>query len=211
MFIRRFQHSGLVFGHSSGFSPGFTLAELLIALAILGVIATFTIPKILVSQQNAKYNAIAHETMSMISAAYQLYQTNNGPVSASTSMNAFTQYMNYVSVDTSSNVDNIPGSGNLSCTGGSGNNCLVLHNGARLLMVSGWTFGGTTSTNIIQAWIDPDGVDGGTTNGPGKSVAVELYYNGKITTYGSVGNTFCGSWACPFSATSGNDPSWFSW
>lgn len=33
---------------------GFTLAELLIALGILGVIATFTIPKILSAQQDSK-------------------------------------------------------------------------------------------------------------------------------------------------------------
>lgn len=42
---------------------GFTLAELLIALTILGVIATFTIPKILTAQQASTYNAIAKETM----------------------------------------------------------------------------------------------------------------------------------------------------
>lgn len=41
---------------------GFTLAELLIALTILGVIATFTIPKILSSQQDGKLKAIAKET-----------------------------------------------------------------------------------------------------------------------------------------------------
>lgn len=39
----------------------FTLAELLIALGILGVIATFTIPKILTAQQDAKKWAIFKE------------------------------------------------------------------------------------------------------------------------------------------------------
>ncbi len=38
---------------------GFTLAELLMALAILGVIATFTIPKILGAQQSSSSNAKA--------------------------------------------------------------------------------------------------------------------------------------------------------
>ncbi|MBL8031855.1 MAG: prepilin-type N-terminal cleavage/methylation domain-containing protein [Candidatus Doudnabacteria bacterium] len=45
---------------------GFTLAELLIALVILGVIATFTIPKVLYANQNTKYNAIAKEAMGTI-------------------------------------------------------------------------------------------------------------------------------------------------
>lgn len=50
---------------------GFTLAELLIALSILGVIATFTIPKVLQSQQNGKYNTMAKEAIATISQAYQ--------------------------------------------------------------------------------------------------------------------------------------------
>lgn len=45
---------------------GFTLTELLIALVILGEIATFTIPKILNSQQNAKKAAIFKETLSSL-------------------------------------------------------------------------------------------------------------------------------------------------
>lgn len=189
---------------------GFTLAELLIALTILGVIATFTIPKIILSQQNSAYNAKAKEAISMIASAYQLYQ-QNGTVPASTSMNALTPYMNYVKVDTTSSVDDVYGNGSLSCGGGAGNNCLVLHNGAKILMVSGWNFGGTSSTHVIQAWIDPDGITDGTTNNPGKSLVVELYYTGKVTSYGSVGNTFCGSWVCPFTAVASNDPAWFSW
>lgn len=53
--------------------PAFTLAELLIALAILGVIATFTIPKILATQQTQQYNAIAKDDIHMIVGAYQQY------------------------------------------------------------------------------------------------------------------------------------------
>ena len=52
----------------------FTLAELLIALAILGVIATFTIPKILDSGSNSQWNAIGKEAAAMVSGAYQSYK-----------------------------------------------------------------------------------------------------------------------------------------
>jgi len=45
---------------------GFTLAELLIALAVLGIIAAFTIPKVLTSQQSNKDSAILKETVSAL-------------------------------------------------------------------------------------------------------------------------------------------------
>ena len=57
-------------------SLGFTLAELLISLAILGVIATFTIPKILTSQQNSQKAAVTKEVIAMISGAFTAYQQN---------------------------------------------------------------------------------------------------------------------------------------
>lgn len=191
--------------------PGFTLAELLIALVIIGEIATFTIPKIITSQQNNTYNAKAHEAISMVSAAYELYQLNNGTAVPSTmAMGALTQYMNYVSTDTASLIDDVPGYSSQTC--GGSNICLNLHNGAKMMIVqSAWNFGGTSSTNVNQAWIDPDGVYSGTTNGAGKTLVIELYYTGRVTTYGTVGNTFCGSWACPFSASASNDPTWFTW
>lgn len=47
--------------------PGFTLAELLISLAILGIIATFTIPKLLMNQRVSAYNASAKESAASIS------------------------------------------------------------------------------------------------------------------------------------------------
>lgn len=47
---------------------GFTLAELLIALAILGVISAFAIPKILSAQQNEKKEAVTRETLGTIMA-----------------------------------------------------------------------------------------------------------------------------------------------
>lgn len=46
---------------------GFTLAELLIALGILGVIATFTIPKLLQSQQNSEKKSVFKETIAALS------------------------------------------------------------------------------------------------------------------------------------------------
>lgn len=55
--------------HSSSGAKGFTLAELLIALVILGLIATFSIPKVLQSNEDTKKNAIFKET---IASLYQV-------------------------------------------------------------------------------------------------------------------------------------------
>jgi prepilin-type N-terminal cleavage/methylation domain-containing protein len=46
---------------------GFTLAELLIALAVLGVVATFSIPKVLQNQQNEQRRAVFKETIAAFS------------------------------------------------------------------------------------------------------------------------------------------------
>lgn len=64
------------------------MAELLIALAILGVIATFTIPKILSSQNDAKRFAIFKETIAALNDAF-----HNGCVEGAISETNFGTYM----------------------------------------------------------------------------------------------------------------------
>lgn len=78
---------------------GFTLAELLIALAILSVIAVFTITKDLVALQDAKYQAIGKEFAGMISGAYKAYKLANG-YNPTMQVQDLTPYLNYVQVVT---------------------------------------------------------------------------------------------------------------
>jgi prepilin-type N-terminal cleavage/methylation domain-containing protein len=52
--------------HLNPSKGGFTLAELLTALAILGIVATFTIPKIVASQADAKRLAIFKEDIATV-------------------------------------------------------------------------------------------------------------------------------------------------
>ena len=188
-------------------NPGFTLAELLIALLVLGEIATFTIPKIITAQANGRYNASAKEVAGMLATAHQL-AFKNGILSSSTTPGALSQYMNYVSVDTSSDIDGMYGSTTSTCSASTV--CLTLHNGGKLFLYNDY-FNGTNTTNVIMFQFDPDGINtDGTTNGPGKSVKFVLYYNGRLTTRanvlaGSVDNL--GS----YSPSTTLDPSWFSW
>lgn len=180
-------------------SPAFTLAELLIALAILGMIATFTIPKVLIAQTNSKYNAIAKEGAAMVSGAYQQYQAQTN-VTSGVGIQDLTQFMNYVATDTSTTIDDRYTTTSYTCGVGTAGECLRLHNGAMLRYGknTSYNFGGTNSTNYV--WFDdPDSIYSGTTNGDGKAIEFCIYYNGRVSTRGIV------------SATPSLDPPWFNW
>lgn len=189
--------------------PGFTLAELLIALAILGVIATFTIPKVLQSQQNGQFKAEAKEASSMISGAFSAYQQQNVVTANMTSWD-LTPYLNYVALDSSRIIDKANGSTSQQCQSPA-SLCLILHNGGVLmLMDQGKSFGGTGSTNAMDFYFDPDGTYGGATNGPSKSVRFFLYANGRISTLADMAPNTQNS-NTTYSSCSTCDPTWFNW
>lgn len=188
-------------------NKAFTLAELLIALAILGVIATFTIPKVLVSQQDQKNNAIAKEAASAVSVALDSYRQSN-TVTSGTGVSDLTPYFNYVRI-TTGQIDQIPGSGMRDCSLNS-DICFVLHNGAVINFPSNNTFSGTADTNAINFYVDPDGQYGGSTTGSSKSVMFFLYPNGRLTSRSSIlpnTTTSAQVYASPCAC----DPSWFTW
>jgi prepilin-type N-terminal cleavage/methylation domain-containing protein len=190
---------------------GFTLAELLISLAILGVIATFTIPKIITSSQNGQSLAKAKEAAAMIAGAYQQAQ-QAGIVTSTTKPSDLTPYMNYVSLTTSASVlvDN-PGStaGTLAC--GPAQPCIRLHSGATILLQDGCAFSNSSNLTFMQIWFDPDGqVLGPAGDGPSKSVLFDIYSDGFLTTRDKLKtNSVCSG--TTYGPTSGQDPSWFSW
>ena len=181
--------------------PAFTLAELLIALAILGVIATFTIPKILDTGSNNQYSAMGKEVAGVISEAYQNYKRQNG-ATASTGSADLTPFINYVRVDTTTTIDNNPSAGDLLCAG---NECLLLHNGGMLWYNPVETFNETASTNAVLFVFDPDGQASAN-----ESVKFFLDYNGRLTDISNVlTNTQSSVWThnpCPAC-----EAPWFSW
>ena len=188
-------------GTRSGLANGFTLSEVLIALVILGVIATFTIPKVLQSQQSSQYSASAKEMMAMVSGAYAAYQQSHTP-DANTRPDDLTPYMNYVSVITSgTQFNNFSNTSFSPCN--SSNICLRMHNGGLMVYTAGSTFGGTADPYALWYRYDEDGK---ATTGD-LSLGIFLYYSGRITTYANIlPNTQAISG--PFSP--GTDPPWFS-
>jgi prepilin-type N-terminal cleavage/methylation domain-containing protein len=192
-------------------ATGFTLAELLVALLILGQISAFTIPKIIISSQRSNYNARAKEAASMISGAYHLYLVKNGR-SGSMGISDLTPYFNYVAVDSSTVIDDVQTKNSQTCGSGSAQQCLRLHNGAilRYGLSSTYTMGGTSATNAIWFDIDPDGRYSGAPAGDGKAIEFWLYSSGRLATFGTIAAGTCSGNDCP-SATPAYDPPWFSW
>jgi len=168
--------------------PAFTLAELLIALAILAEIATFTIPKIISAQQNGQNKAIGKETMGMLSEAVQKAKLATD-ASTAIPVSSLTQYMNYVKVDTTSLVDSTPNDGTASYSCAS-YTCIKLHNGSILIM-SGSITG---STGLYSCILDTNGYKGQL-----ESLGIVILGTGRLMTY----DDYLGS--------TNRNPSWFSW
>jgi prepilin-type N-terminal cleavage/methylation domain-containing protein len=190
--------------HTSGFS----LTELLIALMILGEIATFTIPKVLMAQQSNSYNATAKEAIGTISGAYQSYKLAQGDVSCLPAWN-LTSYLNYVAIDTTTTLDDAPGGGaNRQCN--NTRKCLRLHNGGMIYFWNQLLPGSTTQAFGVT--FDPDGKFTGLQD----SLEIEVFANGRVATWGTVTasdnymqtNATCASTAW---TPGSHDPTWLKW
>jgi prepilin-type N-terminal cleavage/methylation domain-containing protein len=193
---------------------GFTLAELLIALAILGVIATFTIPKILSSTGTAQFKAVAKETAGTLATALQDYSVDNA-ITTGTLASSLLANVNYVAQNTNAPITGTTGTGlPVACSGTV--ICLQLHNGAILQYEAAATFNGVTATNYIPINLDPDGTKSQNTT---DILSFRLYYNGKLTvaTNDTAPNdeqpagTGVGSTSASPLAEGPSTPDWFTW
>ncbi len=103
---------------------GFSLAELLISLLILGEIATFTIPKIISAQQAQQSKSVAKAAVGLMAGALQK-GIAEGSLNDSSSGNDIRQYF-------SSNINSVKVCGDgigQGCWGGAWNtHAIVLHN-----------------------------------------------------------------------------------
>jgi prepilin-type N-terminal cleavage/methylation domain-containing protein len=157
---------------------GFTLAELLISLLIIGVLATFTIPKILVAQQNAQRNAIAKEMMSAISGTMAAMKADGTLTTATTGADVM-RHMNYIKLDTTTLLDDSPsdGWGSMNCATWWAK-CYKMYNGSTIAVDDTGGIGGFTTAQSLWFVIDPDS----TYQGDSSSLWVKVHGNGWTTT-----------------------------
>lgn len=191
---------------------GFTLTELLITVAILGIISAFTIGKVLGGpSSDQKFKTEGKGALVEIQKAYTLYREDYAPL-ATTTFGAITPYMNYVKTDTTSSIDAYVGSSSAkSCS--SPYACLLMHDGGLVRYnVTSDSFGSTATTQAMYVYFDPDGIYSNTTDGPGQSVMLYLYYDGAVKSTDQVRTGTYDQYGTVYNphATRTYDPTWWN-
>lgn len=180
-----------LFKSSITFKIGFTLAEVLITLGIIGIVAEMTIPTLLNTVQDQAYKASWKKTFSAISQATLQIETDSGTyslvgifVDASTAINLYSGKLKVLNTCLS----------NCTFAGVTGNsNVLTLSDGSMLMI-------GSVDTNCSTSWgptnfgqnlcmefyVDTNGVKG--PNKAGKDYLwVGIKPNGSLLPAGSSG------------------------
>jgi prepilin-type N-terminal cleavage/methylation domain-containing protein len=186
-------------------AKGFTLSELLIALAILGLIATFTIPKVLTSVGEKGNLNVAKEVLSSITSAYDVIRSESNGYGATTINGAdILNKMNFVQVFSTDVSWPLAATGHVDCVAATP--CYQLHSGAVIQTTAADTFA-TQTLGTIAFNIYPDG--GKTTASPAPLTAL-LTNDGRLITgtnlvFGTNTYTVAGGFAAAAL------PTWFAW
>ena len=159
----------------------FTIAELLISLAILGVIAVFTIPKLLSVNEEQKNRAITKEIASSVAGAYSNYRLRNTPL-PTTTMDALLPFLNYVSLYNATTYKRVE-----------------FHNGGNFSYKVAQSFGATGNNNSLFFKVEPSTRSDEIGD---NDVCFVITYRGRLTTAselfsGSVVGTIIGTLECP--------------
>ncbi len=205
------------FSRKQTVQAGFSLVELLIALGILGVLATFIIPGILTPQVD--YTARAKSVALMVNTAYEQYKAaNGGIIPRTTRMTDLMPYMQYTTQEATAYVDgyrNDPYTSGYACSASGNVVCLRMANGGILFFNRNYYMGGTTAANVVWYMYDQDGKYTSGTSKLNPSLSMFLTAEGKQYSYGNLPQTVVTWFAEPnntisYTAASTKDPLWFT-
>ena len=211
---------------------GFTLAEMLIALALIGIIAALLIPKLLGSTNgNAKRASVLQSAMAITQAFAQYSADDSAPgISASTSAASLMRYFNYMEIIPTGSLDGTEAAGpgtEVSWDCSTQITCLKMHSGGYLGFWNGGfgnannpgapTVGKPTDLNSIWLLVDTDGSPSinGKASDSNNSVWLVLYPTGKIKSWSTIdpGTTYINNVGALTAAVPLplSDPDWFTW
>jgi type II secretory pathway pseudopilin PulG len=163
---------------------------MLIALVILGLIATLVINKVVVVLDNAQRRAIADEAIAALSEAWQetilagkvtsgMSPTHGAVMGKLNAVKYLPQLQGHVIDDAYTNA--VPTGRTLTCSSGSSalNTCYQLSNGAVILAYNR-VIQGTAPYFFFKYILDPDGK----ATGDEDSLMIAIYADGKVRTSG---------------------------
>lgn len=139
----------------------FTLAELMIVVLILGQIATFTIPKLITSQQNSKKKAVFRETYSTLSEMLNVGRMTGEIVWDGPEWNtlAFKRLNHVKACPTNSESEGCWAPASATCNSSYDEPGMRLHNGATVV-------GFDTDASSVGDYSDSFGIDWNGLEGP---------------------------------------------
>lgn len=190
---------------------GFTLSELLIALAILGLIATFTIPKVLQSVGSSSNKTVVKEAASMINGAYDsVLADQNGVLDATNDkITKLAAKFNYVEAVTTGTLTAPTGTTFSTAPNCASITCYRLHNGAVIAFSSADDFDGSLTDGAMVFHVDPDGT------GTAELVSLVLGSNGRMISAGGLSQFTTlqtnGRTSPDGLDAADTDPTWWAW
>ncbi len=152
-------------------NKGFTLAELLLALLTLAVIATFTIPKILTAAGSAQKKAVFRETIAALDNYFysaKFYHSKTTSQASSDFLNSLNAYKICTSDSEAEGCWTAPSSAHFQF--GTDKPGAVLHNG--MVIVKSYT-----GTDMISMILDWNGSEGSNTVGDDQICLVACFMN----------------------------------
>jgi prepilin-type N-terminal cleavage/methylation domain-containing protein len=179
---------------------GFTMSELLIGLGILGLIAAFSVPKLLNVSNAALANAKVHKAAQAVVNGLERWTQENGRSASTTPADIMSVVQHNGLITDGRTVDWVPTEGTdfqCSLTASLGDRyqglCYQMPDGAVLYFIAldYNTFGGNAA-NALYFGVDPDGIttDDDSNANTSNATAFLVYRNGRLRDRGhlKVGN-----------------------